>query len=74
MLDRERLNRVPGMREDQKEDAMLVAMAAYARLAGRAALPELQRIASTDPSLRVQSAAKDVLAQASGERRAASGD
>jgi HEAT repeat protein len=58
MLDRSRLDRVSGMREDQKEDAMIVAMSAYVRLAGKEALPELQRIASSDPSLRVQSAAK----------------
>jgi HEAT repeat protein len=58
MLDRSRLDRVAGMREDQKEDAMIVAMAAYVRLGGKEALPELQRIASSDPSLRVQSAAK----------------
>jgi HEAT repeat protein len=58
MLDRSRLDRVAGMREDQKEDAMIVAMAAYVRLAGKEAMPELQRIASSDPNLRVQSAAK----------------
>ena len=62
MLDRSRLDRVKEMREDQKEDAMIVAMAAYSRLAGRDAAPELQRIASSDPSLRVQAAAKEALA------------
>jgi HEAT repeat protein len=61
MLDRSRLDRVKDMREDQKEDAMIVAMSAYVRLAGREAVPELQRIAASDPSLRVQSAAKDGL-------------
>ena len=64
MLDRSRLDRLKEMREDQKEDAMIVAMAAYVRLAGRAAVPELQRIAETDPSLRVQSAARDALGHA----------
>lgn len=63
MLDRPRLDRVPGMREDQKEDAMIVAMSAYVRLAGKEALPELQRIASSDPSLRVQATARDALAR-----------
>ena len=63
MLDRSRLDRVPGMREDQKEDAMIVAMSAYVRLAGKEALPELQRIASSDPSLRVQATARDALAR-----------
>lgn len=62
MLDRSRLDRIREMREDQKEDAMIVAMSSYVRLAGRDAVPELQRIAASDPSLRVQSAAKDALA------------
>jgi HEAT repeat protein len=61
MLDRSRLDRVPQMREDQKEDAMIAAMSAYVRLAGKEAAPELRRIAAADPSLRVQSAAKGAL-------------
>ncbi len=61
ILDRSRLNRVATMREDQKEDAMIVAMSAYARLAGRDAVPDLQRIAAADPSLRVRAAAKQAL-------------
>jgi HEAT repeat protein len=60
MLDRERLQHVAGMREDQKEDAMIVAISAYARLAGAAARPDLERL-SRDPSLRVQEAAKEAL-------------
>jgi HEAT repeat protein len=63
ILDRSRLNRVATMREDQKEDAMIVAMSAYARLAGRDAATDLQRIAASDPSLRVRAAAKQALAQ-----------
>ena len=63
ILDRSRLNRVATMREDQKEDAMIVAMSAYARLAGRDAVPDLQRIATSDPSLPVRAAAKQALAQ-----------
>lgn len=63
ILDRSRLNRVATMRDDQKEDAMIVAMSAYARLAGRDAAPELLRIAANDPSLRVRAAAKQALAQ-----------
>jgi HEAT repeat protein len=63
ILDRSRLNRVATMREDQKEDAMIVAMSAYATLAGRDAAPDLQRIASSDPSLRVRAAAKQAVAQ-----------
>ena len=61
MLDRSRLNAVAGMREDQKEDAMIVAMSAYVKVAGRDAVPDLQRIAASDPSLRVQVAAKQAL-------------
>jgi HEAT repeat protein len=63
MLDRERLARVTGMREDQKEDAMIVAMTAYTRLVGKDAAPDLQRIADADPSLRVRAAAKRALAK-----------
>ena len=66
VLDRSRLNGVTGMREDQKEDAMIVAMSAYAKLAGRGAAPDLQRLASSDPSLRVRAAAKQALAQIGG--------
>ncbi len=61
MLDRERLGRVTGMREDQKEDAMIVAMTAYTRLVGKDAAPDLQRIADADPSLRVRAVAKSAL-------------
>jgi HEAT repeat protein len=63
MLDRERLGKVTAMREDQKEDAMIVAMTAYTRLVGKDANPDLQRIADADPSLRVRAAAKRALAQ-----------
>lgn len=62
MLDRSRLNRIAGMREDQKEDAMIVAMAAYVKVAARDAVPDLQRIAASDPSLRVRAAARQALA------------
>ena len=61
MLDRTRLQQVQGMREDQKEDVMMMAMAPYARLAGADARADLQRIAATDPSLRVRAAAKSLL-------------
>ncbi len=66
VLDRSRLNGVATMREDQKEDAMIVAMSAYAKLGGRDAVPDLQRIAASDPSLRVRAAAKQALAQIGG--------
>lgn len=66
VLDRSRLNSVTGMREDQKEDAMIVAMSAYAKLAGKGAAPDLQRIAASDPSLRVRAAARQALTQIGG--------
>jgi HEAT repeat protein len=62
MLDRDRLRHVAGMREDQKEDAMIVAISAYARLAGPGARPDLERL-TRDPSLRVQEAARDALSK-----------
>ena len=68
ILDRSRLNRVATMREDQKEDAMIVAMSAYATLAGRDAVPDLQRIATSDPSIPVRAAAKQALAEVAGSR------
>ena len=61
MIDRTRLAQVKDMREDQKEDVMMMAMAPLARLAGADARADLQRVAAIDPSLRVRAAAKDVL-------------
>lgn len=63
MLDRTMLNRIPGMREDQKEDALIVGMTVYSRLLGAEAKPELQRIAASDPSLRVRDAAKQAISR-----------
>jgi len=62
MLDRSRLNQVRDMREDQKEDTMIVAMSAYATLAGAEARPDLERLAR-DSSLRVQASAKEALSR-----------
>jgi len=63
MLDRSRLDQVQDMREDQKEDAMIMAMAPYARLGGGEARENLQRIAASDRSLRVRAEAKKALQQ-----------
>jgi len=63
MLDRSRLDQVRDMREDQKEDAMIMAMAPYARLGDGEARENLQRIAASDLSLRVRAEAKTALAQ-----------
>jgi HEAT repeat protein len=62
MLDRTMLDRTPGMREDQKEDALIIGMTVYPKLVGAEARPELQKIAASDPSLRVRDAAKQALA------------
>jgi HEAT repeat protein len=61
MLDRAALDRVAGMRPDQKEDAMVAAIPAYAKLAGKASTAELTPLANGDPSMRVRAAAKDAL-------------
>jgi hypothetical protein len=61
MLDRSRLNNVRDMREDQKEEAMIVAINAYTRLVGKSASPDLVRL-TRDPSLQVAAAAKEALA------------
>ena len=63
MLDRSRLDQVRDMREDQKEDAMIMAMAPYARLGDGEARENLQRIAANDRSLRVRAEAKTALQQ-----------
>ncbi|HEY4642143.1 MAG TPA: HEAT repeat domain-containing protein [Thermoanaerobaculia bacterium] len=62
MLDRQRLGAAK-MREDQAEDAMIVAMEPYAKLAGHDAVADLQKLATTDPSLRIRDAAKQALQQ-----------
>jgi HEAT repeat protein len=61
MLDRSRLSAVQDMREDQKEDVMIMAMAPYVRLGGPDARADLQRIAASDSSLRVRAEAKSAL-------------
>lgn len=62
MLDRRRLDTVAGMREDQKEEAMIVAAGATARFGGDEAVTALRPL-ERDRSLRVQSAARDALKQ-----------
>ena len=65
MLDRSRLDRVAGMRPDQKDDAIAAAISAYANLEGREAIPDLQPLADGDPSMRVRSVAKSAIDQVS---------
>jgi HEAT repeat protein len=63
MMDRSVLDRVPGMRPDQKEDAIAAAITAYARLEGEAARDVLQPLAERDPSVRIRSVARAALKQ-----------
>ncbi len=63
MLDRSRLDRVAGMRPDQKDEAMTAAISAYAKLVGREAEPDLQRLINSDPSVHVRAVAKSTLEQ-----------
>ncbi|HYC59232.1 MAG TPA: HEAT repeat domain-containing protein [Thermoanaerobaculia bacterium] len=61
MLDRSRLDRVPGMRPKQKEDTMLAAIPALVKIAPEEAKAILAPIAKNDPSLQVRSAATEAL-------------
>lgn len=62
MLDRSRLDRVSGMRAEQKEEAMVAAIAAYGRLAPAEARRDLPALAERDPDVRVRAAAREALA------------
>jgi HEAT repeat protein len=61
MLDRSRLDRVPGMRPDQKDATMLAAIPAIMKIAPDEAKTILAPIAKSDPSLQVRSAAQEAL-------------
>jgi HEAT repeat protein len=62
MLDRSRLDRVPGMRPDQKEETMLAAIPALLKIAPEEAPEVLGPLAQSDESMQVRSAAKEALA------------
>ena len=64
MLDRSRLDRVEGMRPDQKEAAILGAIPALVKLAPEEARAVLTPLAQSDPSLEVRSAAKEAMSGA----------
>lgn len=64
MLDRSRLDRVAGMRPDQKDATMLAAIPALVRIAPEEAQTILTPIAKNDSSLQVRSAATEVLTKA----------
>jgi HEAT repeat protein len=61
MLDRSRLDRVAGMRADQKDATMLAAIPALVKIAPEEAKMILTPIAKSDPSLQVRSAAAEAL-------------
>jgi HEAT repeats/PBS lyase HEAT-like repeat len=63
MLDRSRLDAVPGMRPDQKEETILAAIPAVKQVAPEEAPRLLGPLAQSDPSLQVRSAAKEALSQ-----------
>ncbi|HEX8619129.1 MAG TPA: HEAT repeat domain-containing protein [Thermoanaerobaculia bacterium] len=61
MLDRPRLDRVEGMRPDQKEETMLAAIPALMQIAPEEGRAILTPLAKSDESLRVRSAAAEAL-------------
>ena len=61
MLDRSRLDRVTGMRPDQKEATIIAAIPALLKIAPEEAPRLLTPLAQSDPSLQVRSAAKEAL-------------
>lgn len=63
MLDRSRLDRIPGMRPDQKEATLLAAIPALVRIAPEEAEAILRPIAKSDPSMQVRSAATEALSK-----------
>lgn len=63
MLDRGRLDRVPGMRPEQKDETMLAAIPALLRIAPEEGPVLLAPLAQKDPSLQVRSAASEALAK-----------
>ncbi len=64
MLDRSRLDRIEGMRPDQKEAVMLAGIPALMKLAPGEARAVLTPLAQSDLSLQVRSAAKEALSTA----------
>lgn len=66
MLDRTRLDRIPTMRPEQKEQTILAAIPALQRIAPEEAARLLAPLAQSDPSMQVRSAAKEALAKRQG--------
>jgi HEAT repeat protein len=63
MLDRSRLDRVEGMRPEQKEQTLLAAIPALKKIAPEEAPKLLAPLAQSDPSLQVRGAAKEALSK-----------
>jgi len=63
MLDRSRLDRVEGMRPEQKEQTILAAIPALKKIAPEEAAGIVGPLAQSDPSLQVRSAAKEALSK-----------
>jgi len=63
MLDRSRLDRVAGMRPDQKEETMLAAIPALMKIAPEEGKTILGPLAKSDASMRVRSAATEALSR-----------
>jgi HEAT repeat protein len=57
MLDRKLLAQVPGITPEQQEEAMVNAIPALLAVRGAAARPVFERLAASDPSLKVRQAA-----------------
>ncbi len=63
MLDRSRLDRIQGMRPEQKDETILAAIPALMKIAPGEGPAILGPLAQKDPSLQVRSAAKQALSQ-----------
>jgi HEAT repeat protein len=61
MLDRSRLDKIEGMRPDQKDETILAAIPAFRKIAPEEAPRILSPLAKSDPSLQVRSAATEAL-------------
>jgi HEAT repeat protein len=61
MMNREFLNRLPEMSDEQRESVMMNAIHAAALLKERSLAPTLRALKASDPSLKVRQAAMEAL-------------
>ncbi len=66
MLDRRLTSAVPGITSEQQQETMIGAIRALAAVRGEAALPTLESLAESDPSLKVRQAAIEARAALGG--------